>query len=84
MAYSGKEIKIDQCRKGDIILFKGTNAKSTSIGHAAIVISNEGEPLRFIHSSSNKKRSGVIISSFNDSPYYTKRFVKIVRLEECY
>lgn len=79
MAHSGSNVEFCDYRKGDIILFKGTNASKNVIGHAGIVISEPGEPLKFIHSSSNKNKYGVIISEFDESPYYKKRFVKIVR-----
>lgn len=80
MGKCGKEIDLKDCRKGDIILFRGTNAKNPRIGHAGLIISEKGQPVRFIHSSSNKKKWGVIISSYDESDYYAKRFVKIVRV----
>lgn len=77
----GKEISIDSCKAGDVIVFTGTNAKNRHAGHVGIVISGTGKYVKFIHSSSNKKRGGVIISTFKDSPYYEKRFIKIVRVK---
>jgi cell wall-associated NlpC family hydrolase len=76
----GKEVCIDSCRKGDIIVFTGTNAAIRHAGHVGIIISNPGEDPRFIHSSSSKKHNGVVLSSFSDSPYYGKRFIKVVRV----
>jgi lipoprotein Spr len=75
----GKKISIDSCKKGDIIVFTGTKAGNRNAGHVGIVIDGTGENVHFIHSSSNKKKYGVIESTFNDSPYYKKRFIKIVR-----
>ncbi|MCC7303615.1 MAG: C40 family peptidase [Bacteroidia bacterium] len=80
MGRAGIEVPIDSCRAGDIILFKGTNARSKGIGHAGIVTWSDGKDVQFIHSSSNKKRGGVILSCFSDSPYYEKRFIKVVRV----
>lgn len=77
---TGKTIHPDSCIAGDVIVFTGTNAKNRNAGHVGIVISNLGEELQFIHSSSNKKHSGVKISSYKESPYYEKRFLKIVRV----
>lgn len=74
-------IKPDSAQKGDVIVFTGTNAKIRSAGHVGIVISNPGEQLTFIHASSNKKHGGVIISTYISSPYYEKRFLKIIRLQ---
>ena len=80
MGTIGREIPMDSARAGDIILFKGTNANSKVIGHAGLVTWCDGKDVQFIHSSSNKKRGGVILSCFSDSPYYKKRFVKVVRV----
>lgn len=80
MGKTGITIPMDSARPGDIILFKGTNARSKVIGHAGIVTWCDGKDIQFIHSSSNKKRGGVILSCFSDSPYYEKRFVKVVRV----
>lgn len=77
----GKIILPDSSRIGDVIVFTGTNAKIRKPGHVGIVISSYGEELTFIHASSNRKRGGVIISRFNESPYYKKRFIKVVRLD---
>jgi len=78
----GEKINKDSCKKGDIIVFTGTNAKNRRAGHVGIVISELGEDLKFIHCSSNTKRGGVIISSFKESPYYEKRFIRISRVAE--
>jgi murein DD-endopeptidase / murein LD-carboxypeptidase len=80
MGKFGKKVPLSEARKGDIILFRGTNAQNPRIGHAALVISEQGKPLQFIHSSSNTKRGGVILSGFDDSNYYEKRFVKVIRV----
>ncbi len=79
----GKKIPIDSARAGDVIVFTGTNAKRRSPGHVGIVLSCENGVPTFIHSSSGKKK-GVIISDFNESPYYKKRFIKIVRVAIVY
>jgi murein DD-endopeptidase / murein LD-carboxypeptidase len=74
----GREINIEDARQGDIILFKGTKSHHPhSIGHIAIVYSNEGHELRFIHSTSGKE-NGVTISAMDGT--YKRRFVKVIRL----
>jgi cell wall-associated NlpC family hydrolase len=78
----GQKISRDSCKKGDIIVFTGTNAKIRRAGHVGIVISNPGEDLKFIHCSSNRKKGGVIISSFKESPYYEKRFIRFCRVAQ--
>jgi len=75
----GKKISLDSAKAGDVIVFTGTNAKYRSPGHVGIVISCKDGIPTFIHSSSGKKK-GVIISDFLESPYYKKRFIKIVRV----
>jgi cell wall-associated NlpC family hydrolase len=77
----GKEIPLDQARKGDIIVFRGTHANDKSAGHVGIVISNPGEPLQFIHSSSSENHKGVIITDYKNSAY-PGRFIKITRVIE--
>jgi peptidoglycan DL-endopeptidase CwlO len=75
----GQEVPISQSRKGDIIVFRGTHAGDEAAGHVGIVISNPGEPLRFIHSSSSGSHSGVVITDYYGSAY-PKRFIKICRV----
>ena len=75
-----KTIHPDSAKVGDVIVFTGTNSKNRLPGHVGIVISKQGQELMFIHSSSNKKKSGVKISTYKESPYYKIRFLKIVRV----
>jgi cell wall-associated NlpC family hydrolase len=75
----GKEVSLTECRKGDIILFRGTHANDKSVGHVGIIISNPGEPVKFIHSSSSKNHRGVVVTDYYNSAY-PKRFVKICRV----
>ena len=77
---AGKIISIDSCKIGDVNVFTGTNDKNRKPGHVGIILSNPGEEIKFIHSSSSKKGSGVKISTFKDSPYYKVRFIKVVRV----
>lgn len=77
----GKKIPVDSCRKGDVIVFTGTNIKNRAPGHVGIIVSNNGEGITFIHSSSGHNRIGVIQTNYTGSAYYQKRFIKIVRLE---
>jgi cell wall-associated NlpC family hydrolase len=77
---AGRIVPVDSCRPGDIIVFTGTNASIRKAGHVGIILSEPGEDVQFIHSSSGQKKNGVIISSFSESPSYKKRFIKIVRL----
>jgi cell wall-associated NlpC family hydrolase len=76
---TGREVPRSSARPGDIVVFTGTAATSTTPGHAGIVISNPGEPLRFIHSSSARKESGVKISTVEKTDY-ERRFMAIRRV----
>ncbi len=77
----GRKVKLDSARKGDIIVFTGTKPKNRKPGHVGIVISESGEELKFIHSSSGKKANGIVITNYATSPYYQSRFIKVVRIE---
>ena len=81
---TGKLIRIDSCRAGDVIVFTGTNSKNKAPGHVGIIVSNTAEGVVFIHSSSGHKRIGVILTNFTRSPYYQKRFIKVARLKTVY
>ena len=72
----GQKVTLDQCQKGDLILFTGTDSLEKNIGHIGIVIDSLGQHPLFIHSSSGKA-NGVTITSI-ESKYYQKRFVTVV------
>lgn len=73
----GEQISLQDARPGDVILFTGTAKRSRRIGHVGIVVCNEGDELRFIHSTSGKEH-GVTITVMDKN--YHRRFVRIVRL----
>lgn len=75
----GNKIEIEHACKGDIILFTGTDPNDTTVGHVGIVISEYGEPLKFIHASSSKKHRGVVITNYQNSNY-PQRFIGIRRI----
>lgn len=74
----GIEVRKEQINKGDLIFFRGRNMRSKRIGHVGIVISEKGDPVRFIHSSTTE---GVRIDRL-DFEYYKKRYVKTVRINQ--
>ena len=77
---AGRPVARTQARPGDIVVFTGTAPGSTTAGHAGIVISALGEvPLRFVHSSSARKESGVKVSQVEGSGYET-RFLGVRRV----
>ncbi|MEO5646888.1 MAG: C40 family peptidase [Chitinophagaceae bacterium] len=74
---SGVKINLESARRGDLILFTGTDTKGWIVGHMGIITSNEKGIVKFIHSSSGKN-VGVIISLMNK--YYSTRLVKVIRV----
>lgn len=72
----GKEIPKEKAKRGDIILFTGTNPAERFVGHMGIIVSNT-DTLRFIHSTSGKAM-GVTVTPL--SKYYLTRFVKTIRV----
>jgi lipoprotein Spr len=74
----GEKVALTDAKPGDVILFTGTKSHHPhSIGHVGIVFSNDGNELKFIHSTSGKEYC-VTISTMDDT--YKRRFVQIVRL----
>lgn len=72
----GQTVPVEQAKRGDIILFTGTNPAERHVGHMGLVVSNT-DTLRFIHSSSGKAM-GVTVTPLNG--YYQNRFVRISRI----
>ena len=73
----GKEVNYQVSKPGDLILFTGTDSTIRVVGHMGIVVSNENNKIRFIHSTSGKQY-GVTVTEL--SPYYMSRFVRIARV----
>lgn len=73
----GVEVPLQKAKRGDLILFTGTDSSSRNVGHMGIITENT-DGLRFIHSSSGKA-NGVTISALNK--YYQRRFVKVISIE---
>lgn len=62
-----KKITREEVKPGDLIFF---NSGKEEVTHVGIVVSNQGEPLKMIHSSSSK---GVIITEIESSEYWMKK-----------
>ncbi len=73
----GKDIPVEEAKRGDIILFTGTDSTEKFVGHMGLITENKGGALKFIHSTSGKAY-GVTITPLND--YYRSRFVKTIRI----
>ena len=73
----GITIPLQKSRRGDLILFTGTDSTERFVGHMGIIVENNKDGISFIHSTSGKAH-GVTITKLND--YYMGRFVKVVRI----
>lgn len=63
---SSKKLKAKDVQKGDLVFFNN----GSGISHVGLVISERGQPLIMIHSSSSK---GIIITEVEKSQYWMKR-----------
>lgn len=75
----GTDVDKNSYQKGDLIFFKGSNAKSSRIGHVGIIVSEPEEELMFIHASVT---NGIVITKLSESDYYKRRFLRIRRIIE--
>jgi len=71
-------IALSEVQPGDLLFFKGRNAKSSLIGHVAMVLDVVDGKIRMIHATTH---GGVMIDVYDNSAYYTTRFVKAGRLK---
>lgn len=71
--------KIKDPQPGDLLFFKGRNREQSRVGHVAMVVSNDNGQIKMMHSSCSL---GIVIESYNDSPYYTSRYLGAGRLPE--
>ncbi|MDR0540641.1 MAG: CapA family protein [Dysgonamonadaceae bacterium] len=71
----GTQIDKKELTTGDLIFFKGRNAKVNRVGHVGIVISNHDGNITFIHAC----RRGVSIDELSHS-YYQLRYVTGLRV----
>jgi cell wall-associated NlpC family hydrolase len=74
----GKTIDQKDARKGDVIVFTGTDASQRTGGHVGIVLDTKKHDITFIHGSSGRAQ-GVVITTLSEG-YYTQRFHKNVRV----
>jgi cell wall-associated NlpC family hydrolase len=72
----GISVDREDARPGDLVIFTGTNLNVREPGHVGIVISQPGDTISFVHSSSN---GGVKISQV-EGTRYNERFLDIRRV----
>ena len=77
---TGRPVPRAEARPGDLVVFTGTAKTSVTPGHAGIVVSaGPGGALRFVHSSSARRESGVKVSQVEGSDY-ERRFLEVRRV----
>ena len=77
---AGRPVARTEAQPGDIVVFTGTAANSSTPGHAGIVISGRGErPLRFVHASSSRREPFVKVSQVEGTDY-ERRFMQVRRV----
>ena len=74
---AGAEVSPKNARRGDIILFTGSDINSGEVGHLGLITSNKNGELLFVHAASGTGRR-VMVSGMNS--WFTPRFVKIIRV----
>ena len=72
-----EEIELKDAKRGDLILFTGTDSTKRVVGHMGIITSNTGKNHEFIHSTSGKAYS---VTTTPLNKYYQGRFVKTIRI----
>lgn len=76
LADKGVKVDLQEVKKGDLLIFTGTTVSDRTPGHVGVVITNPGEPIEFVHSSSE---GGVKISKVAGTGY-EKRFLQARRV----
>lgn len=81
IAEQGETIKLSDVKPGDLLFFKGSDVRSTRVGHVAMVVSRSETEINIIHSSNGK---GVAVENIIKSKYYIPRFIKAKRMKYSY
>jgi cell wall-associated NlpC family hydrolase len=72
-----RPIELKDAKAGDLILFTGTDSTERTVGHMGIILSAQGQPVSFIHSTSGKAY-GVTETPLNS--YYMGRYMHTIRI----
>lgn len=76
LAQEGTTVALENTRKGDLLIFTGTNKADRTPGHVGVVITEPGQTIAFVHASSV---GGVKISKVKGTGY-EKRFLQAKRV----
>jgi cell wall-associated NlpC family hydrolase len=72
---AGQQIKMSNAQKGDLVFFGKKQGKNYKISHVAMVVSEAGEELTVIHSTSSK---GVMVTNISTSDYWQAKVLFVV------
>ena len=75
IAKEGESIELKEVSVGDLLFF-GTSGRKKSINHVGLVVSIDGDDIKFIHSTTSR---GVIVSSMREG-YWSHAFIKATRI----
>lgn len=75
--HMGETVPVTEAKRGDIILFTGTDSLADDVGHIGLIMANNNGTISFIHSTSGKQMA-VTVTTLDD--YYKSRFVRIARV----
>ncbi|MEX1131616.1 MAG: CapA family protein [Flavobacteriales bacterium] len=76
MASSVESMPLDKVEPGDLLFFKGRDAKSNRVGHVAMVVQANADGIRMMHSCSR----GIRYDNLSDVDYYRERFLMAGRI----
>jgi murein DD-endopeptidase / murein LD-carboxypeptidase len=74
---AGTAVTLKDSKRGDLILFTGSDTTGWKVGHMGIITENRRGKVKFIHSASGHKQ-GVTISDVIG--YYITHYVKVIRV----
>lgn len=69
--------KVKEPRPGDLVFFKGRNARSSRVGHVALVVENNNGELTIMHSTNSR---GIIKHKLSSDAYFKSRYLFVGRL----
>jgi cell wall-associated NlpC family hydrolase len=76
LAELGETVSLSSLQPGDLMFFKGSNVRSSSVGHVALVVEVLQNDIKFIHAAND----GVRIDHLK-TEYYIRRYMKSKRLD---
>lgn len=64
-------------RPGDLLFFKGSNRRSSRIGHVALVVKVNGSRITMMHSTNSR---GIVQEDLHSNAYFSSRYVRAGRV----